>query len=387
MTITLNTSLKIQGLDVARGIADWVCNLQSPWIAEMPSPGIIPFEVNDSTPMVNSAPEWNYAFLSMGLASAWKTFKDERYKIVCDRLMQVLSSYQILDPFHLEHFGAIREHSPLCPWCYTRDGISGGWGFLEYYRFTQNPQYLKRAELFGEWVTKKGLDSEGYPWFGVLLDPTFDGCPQDHIKNDVQGNFQGGALNFFYQMYKETGDKKWASYMKPIADIFVDYVQQENGYFVSILRDTKKPVPSNDPYAMLHRGNDDLGTIGLLGMHRLSNDKKYLAAIEKFLNAVWADQRADAFFENSVAASPVIINVTWQMKDLLKLEKVTSEKFNAAIEAMLNARCDGFRASHMRGALREHVVSDVVQPTMRANGYALITLLKLFAGRDEYLCA
>jgi hypothetical protein len=54
---------------------------------------------------------------------------------------------------------------------------------------------------------------------------------------------------------------------------------------------------------------------------------------------------------------------------------------------MLSAQCDGFRAAHMRGALREHVVSGVAEPTMRANGYALITLMKLFADRDEYLCA
>jgi hypothetical protein len=75
------------------------------------------------------------------------------------------------------------------------------------------------------------------------------------------------------------------------------------------------------------------------------------------------------------------------VKDLLNLKNVTNEKFNKAVEALLSARCDGFRAAHMRGALREHVVADVVQPTMRANGYALITLLKLFAGRDEYLSA
>lgn len=387
MSITLDESLKSRGLEVARGIADWVCNLQSPWVAELPSPGIIPFAVSDATPMINSAVEWNYAFISMGLASAYKTFKDERYRIVCDRLMQVLSSFQILDPFHQEQYGAIREHSPLCPWCYTRDGVSGGWGFIEYYRFTKKEEYLKRAQLFGEWLIKKGLDAEGYPWFGVLLDPTFDGCPQDHIKNEVQGNFQGGSLNYFYQMYKETGDEKWVRYMKPIADIFVDYVQQESGYFVSILRDTKKPVPSDDPYAVLHRGNDDLGTLGLLGMYRATGDKKYLASIEKFLKAVWSAQREDGFFENSVAASPVVINITWQVRDLLKLERVTSEKFNAAINAMLGARCDGFRAAHMRGALREHVHAEVPQATMRANGYALITLLKLFAGRDEYLCA
>jgi hypothetical protein len=387
MTITLNASLKTRGLEAARGIADWVCNLQSPWFSESPSPGIIPFAVNDSTAMINAAPEWNYAFMSMGLAGAYKTFNDERYKLVCDRLMQVLSSFQILDPFHQEQYGAIREHSPLCPWCYTRDGISGGWGFIEYYRFSKNTQYLKRAELFADWLIKKGLDNEGYPWFGVLLDPTFDGCPQDHIKNDVQGNFQGGSLNFFYQMYKETGDKKWVAYMKPIADIFADHVQQDSGYYVSILRDTKKPVPSNDPYAVLHRGNDDLGTIGLLGAYRVTGEKKYLASIEKFLHAVWNDQRPDGFFENSVAASPVILNITWQVQDLLKLEYVTSEKFNTAIETMLGARCDGFRASHMRGALREQVKAEIPQATMRANGYALITLLKLFAGRDEYLCA
>ncbi len=378
-------SLKKQGLEVARGIADWICNVQSPWVEGSSSPGCLPFSVDAFDNRV-SAPSWNYSFASMGLVAAFKYFGEKRYKTAALRLGGVLKTFQILDPFHRRHYGAIRENSPLCPWCYTRDAISGAWGVLDLFRFTGDEEYLERAKLFGKWLVEMGLDEEGYPWFGVQLEPKFEPDSPEHIQNDIQGNFQGGSLNFFYQMYKVTRDETWVEYMKPIADIFTDYIQQPSGYFVSVFRNSKIPVKPDDPYAQLHRGNDDLGTLGLLCMYQVSKDEKYLNAVKKFLNAVWAAQRPDGLFEDSLAASPVILNATLQAGDLMEIKSFTQAKFESALMGIFGATSSGNLNPLMKGALIEKA-SNPYEVTMRANCYALIFLLKLFGGVKEYLSA
>ena len=376
--------LKKNGLKVARGIADWICTVQQPWVECGWSPGALPFSV-DAADNRFPAPSWNYAFASMGLMAAYKFFGEERYKTTALRLGSVLKTFQILDPFHQEHYGAIREHSPLCPWCYTRDSISGAWAFLELFRFTDENEYLERAKLFGKWLIEKGLDSEGYPWFGIQLEPKFDPESPRHIQNDIQGNFQGGSLNFFHKLLKATKDEKWKKFMPPIADIFTEYIQQQNGYFVSVFRDGKKPVQPEDPYARLHRGNDDFGTLGLLCMYELYKDDKYLNSCSKFLEAVWADQRTDGLFEDSLAAIPVVLNATYYAEGLIDIKQLNEEKVIMAFKGIYNSISDGKLNPNMKNALIEKI-SNPYEVTMRANCYALLFLLKIFGGIKDYLC-
>lgn len=368
-------------LATARDIADWICNVQKPWVDVLPDAGNIPFSCNERG-WTMPAPEWNYAFAIMGLLAAEKTFDDEKYAQVADRLAKVLKTFQIFDEFNKEHYGAIREHSPLCPWCYTRDAISAGWGFIELYKATGDEEYKQRALLFAKWLEKKGLDDEGYPWFGVTFEKEFRPNDFDHIKNDIQGSFQGGSLNFFYQLFKMTENEHWVKLMKPIADIFVDHIQQDSGYFVGIYRDSKKTVCSDNEYSLLHRGNDDLGTLGLLGMYEVTGDKKYLEAIRKFLQAVWSNLREDGFFEDSVAASPVILNATYHASSFIEMDFLSDEKFITALQALNNAQCKLKDIAHLNGALLEHVsIPDEV--TMRANCYALIFLLKISSDQND----
>jgi uncharacterized protein YyaL (SSP411 family) len=381
---------KQKGLEVARSIADWICNVQSPWMEESPAPGVIPFSI-DHLNNIMPAPSWNYAFAFMGLAGAYKAFGDERYKEVAIRLSKVLKSLQILDPFHQEHYGAIRETSPLCPWCYTRDATSGGWGLIEMYRLTQQQEYFERAKLFGQWLMRKGLDENGYPWSGVQFEPPFAESGLEHCKveeywNHSLANCQGGCLNFFYQIYKATDDKSWCRPMQSIADIFVDYIQQSNGFYLSIDRKTKKPLKDDYSLNVLHHCNDDLGSLGLLCMYRLSKNPKYLNSVKRFLEAAWAQQRSDGFFEDSVAAIPIVLNATYESKDLIKIDGLDDKKIEQALAAMFSVQKDEFHNTLMRGALQEHCSKTYVV-TMRANCYALILLLKLFAGVEEYLCA
>ena len=248
----LTAAQKHRCLECARQIADWLCMVQAPCVDRFPPAGFFPFQVLTSGDEV-PANNWNYAFASMGLLAAYRTFQDPRYEQAALAMGRYLKSLQILDPFHGENYGAIREVTPFTNWCYTRDSLSAAWGFIELYRHTRDSEYLERARLWGEWFLKKGCDEDGWPWWGHELEPALNTWhPKPQMCPEIQGSFQGGSLNFFYQLAKETGDKKWiGTPFLRIADFFVEHIQQPSGFFASIERASKRP-PTADPQGGLH---------------------------------------------------------------------------------------------------------------------------------------
>jgi hypothetical protein len=375
-------SIEIDGLRVARGIADWLCQLQHPYTDYNPAAASMLFST-EYVGLDYPASNWNYAFSIMGLLGAYKAFEEPFYEQAALRLGGYLKTLQIFDPFHEEHYGAIREFSPQTPWCYTRDALSAAWGFLELYRHNGEEEYLQRARIWAKWFFRKGLDEEGYPFFGVQFDPDFP-HRKPHIRNDMQGSFQGGCLNFLYQLAKETGEKEWiGNRFLGIADHFVRYIQQPSGFFLSVSRDTKKP-PEQDEYHALHRANDDLGTLGLLCAYRVTGNKAYLVAIKKFLNAVFASQLHDGNFEKSIAPIPVVLNVLSEADGLVEVSSMRPESVKLALKVLYSRQCDGAVNPKMRGGLIESI-DNPEYVTVRSSCYALIYLLKHFAGIKDYL--
>jgi hypothetical protein len=219
-----------------------------------------------------------------------------------------------------------------------------------------------------------------------------DGGPQ--MRNDLQGSFQGGSLNFLYQMGKATGDAKWTGEpLATIADFFVRHIQQPSGFYVTIERATHQP-PAADPQNNLHRANDDLGSLGLLAAYKVTKDRRYLDSVEKFLGAVFAGQLEDGRFEESVACIPVVLNVLFEgeAEGLLRAETATPEARLRALEALLASQSDGRFNPLMRGGIlengpahREKVVFRQSFVCARSSCYALIVLQKLATGKREYL--
>jgi len=383
------------GLECSQKIADWLCLVQQPLFDGFPPAGYFPFQVlpdGQECPANN----WNYAFASMGLLGAFKTFKDPRYETAALAMGRYMKSLQILDPFHGEHHGAIREVTPYTTWCYTRDSLSTAWGFIELYRYTHDSEYLERARLWGEWFLRKGCDEDGWPWWGHELeapaDKTLPGpqmCPQIH------GSFQGGSLNFLYQLAKETGDQKWiGSPFRRIADRFVEHIQQPSGFYASIERATRKP-PADDPQGGLHRANDDLGSLGLLCAYKVTRNPAYLASIEKYLTAVFAGQLADGRFEESVACIPVVLNILHEGSGIIRQPIVNPAVIDQALAALLDAQSDGRFNPRMCGGILEYGATHKTKPqsggksgvVVRSSCYALIVLQKLATGAGDYLTA
>lgn len=381
-------------LDCSQGIADWLCMVQAPPVGEnMPPVGFMPFIVRPGTREEHPAQNWNYAFGIMGLLGAYRIFGEPRYEAAALNMGRYLKQLQIFDPFHKEDYGAIREVTPYTPWCYTRDALSVAWSFIELYRHTKDSEWLERARLWGEWFLRKGRDEEGWPYWGHTFDPLFEAVqPWPVMRNDIQGSFQTGSLNFLYQMALETGDDSWIG--KPftdIADHCVNYIQQDSGFFAPIERKTKKP-PEKDPQGGLHRINDDLATLGLLCAYKATGDDQYLNSIKKYLHAVINAQREDGRFEDSVACIPLILNLLIEGSSVLETSYPDSF-VESATTALLSSQSDGRFNPRMRGGILEygpdHILSvesrEQNYVCARSSCYALIVLPKLVGQEVPFL--
>lgn len=376
----VNEDLRTAGLACARGIADWLVSIQQPFTDDNPAAGSLPAQISRNGAEIRAA-QWNNAFAIMGMLSAYREFGDTAYEATALKMAGYLKTLQILDPFSQHAYGAIRELTPQTPWCYVRDALSGAWGFLELYRYTHDDEYLERARLWGEWFLRCGMDDEGWPLWGCPFGPYLDREPQ--MRNDVQGSFHGGGLNFFYHLAQATGDRKWTGdFFMRMADHFVTHIQQDDGFFRSVSRNTHRF--SGDPQNGLHRANDDLGSLGLLCAYKIRKDDRYLKAVNAFLEAVFNEQRDDGHFEESCAGIPVVLNTVHEGGELLSpYGKIKNNEIARALQALYLRQSKGSINFRQKGGMLEKEDGIV---NIRASCYSLIVLLKLCGKQQDYLC-
>ncbi len=375
--------LRDEGLACARGIAEFYFRNQTRWREWDPSAGNIYFSYDPAGNPEVAATEWAMAFAAMGLFAAAKVFDEPKYRRAAEKMGEAIKTMQIFSPFLPRHYGAFREHSPQTTWCYVRDALSAAWGFVEFYRATGKEEYLERAVLWAEWFLREGRDAENWPLWGVDFEPPWpDGSAL--MRNDVAGDFSGGNLNFFYQLYKATGDRKWiGGFFVDFADRYIRYVQQADGYYRTIIKATKA-VPAADPQGGLHKSNDDLSSLGLLCAFRAIGDRRYLEAAERFLAAVYRDQRPDGAFEKSVAGIPVVLNTIAEGEPLGIRHDFTPEREQKALRVLFSRRHSGEIYPLFEGGLDEYGDGGVCS---RSSAYSLVVLLKLFAGENALLAA
>jgi len=376
--------LRGEGLDGARGIAEYYVNNQLRYRDVYPGAGMFPSAIDRLGRPNGSVTNWQLAFASMAMLAAGKAFGSRLYEFSAAKMINYLRTLQIFDPYHMEHYGAIRESSPLCPWCYVRDALSGAWGFLEFYRATGDAEYLERAKLWYEWYIRRGSDPNDLPLWGVAFDPPLsDGTPP--MLDSYLGDFSGGSFNFFYQLHRATGDHKYiGSAFRNFAEFYLENVQKEDGFFKTVCKTDGRP-PEADPQGGLHKSNDDFSSLGLLCAYRATGEKRYLDGVSKFITGVMKTQQPDGSFEKTVAGIPVVLNILLESEgDLGPWPKHYLDGAAAAIGFLLSRRNDGSINPIQRGGIDEYGDGTTCSRSM---AYALIALLKLYAGEDRYLTA
>ena len=129
----------------------------------------------------------------------------------------------------------------------------------------------------------------------------------------------------------------------------------------------------------------------MLFRSQVTQDPVYLAAIEKYLTAVFAGQWEDGRFEESVACIPVVLNVLLEGAAVIRQPVVPPAAISRALTALFTAQSDGRFNSRMRGGILEYGATNQAQPggknevVVRSSCYALIVLPKLASGAGNYL--
>lgn len=354
----------------AQRIADWYCRNTA-------DDGSTPFMIYTEDHRIEPGYEWSTAFALKGMVSAYKVFGNSIYQQTAERMLKYLKSLQIMDQSS-PHYGAFRERTPETNWCYVRDALSAAWGMIEAAEVFGDEECLDRALLWAEWFMRHGIDETGWPLWGLYFAQCSENEKKIKMRNDVHGCFHGGSLNFFYLLFRATGDHRWiGGFFEHMADYFVSTIQQKDGFFRSVEKATGKP-PTTDPQNGLHRANDDLGTLGLLCASRIYPKPSYREAIFKFLDAVFSRQNADGSFEESCASVPVVLNIAhesgYQFSD-----QAEERAWNFLLSRQFPDGDDSFA-----GGLNE---SDQGYLCARSMAYALIVILKLIGGDARFLTA
>ncbi len=367
-------------LNSARLTAEWYVRNVNWDVNTSAAAGSFPFQTSfNIRPVTAYSAQWNLGFGIMGMLSAGKVFDEERYFDTAAQMMNYVKTLQIFEPFLPEDYGAFRELTPQTTWCYVRDALSAAWGCLAYYEATGKEEYLERARLWAEWFLRRGMDETGWPVWGRLFDSK-KGHRQPEMYMDMHGCFHGGCLNFFYHLARLSGDKKWVGgFFEHIADYFAGVIQQKDGFFRTVRKETRM-VPDADPQSGLHRGNDDLGTLGLLCAWKALGKESYLRSIEKFLAGAFSRQQEDGHFEKSCAAIPVILNVLHEGNGIIDFtpDEIACQKAADALIARQFTHADPL----FNGAFNEGGDGDMC---MRSSTYAMIYLLKHYGGDNRFL--
>ena len=251
--------------------------------------------------VISRTTNWTTGVAIEAMLSGYGVFGDERYLEAAGRGVRYLASLQEFGPLRPKLAGAFHEETPQTPWLHPRDALTAAWALLDWAEVTKDSEAHFRARAYADWMIAHGMDG-GYPRWTASFE-TLDAAPRWY------GSFHSGGAFFFARMYSVTGDERYLQTMREILDLYNRLLLTSDGR-VHVIADIEGQSPVSDHDACygadarfvpegwirMHEYNDDFGALANLEAYRLTNDRGYLEAAERFLRHMIAIQHQDGGF-------------------------------------------------------------------------------------------
>ena len=223
-----------------------------------------------------------------------------------------------MDPYFGEAAGAIREMTPQLNWAGMLDGAQAASGLMMLEQVSGNPDYLRRATAFCDYLLKNFSPEKGLPWKA-----TFEPEVRIDYNDDQLCMAQCTAIPLWH-LYKRTGEKKYLPPLLWAAD-FILGCQQPDGSLIYRQNPEDAPLPPANHHEGRGEGkerytlwNDDGSVVVLLSAYMASDDEKYLESVKKY---------ADWILKNGPVQRP-FCSFPVQASNLLDIGKVTGDDYS-----------------------------------------------------------
>lgn len=333
---------------------------------------------------------WTTGVAVEALLTGYRTFGDAHYLEAARRGVGYLCSLQEFCPAKPRLSGTFHEETPQTPVFHPRDALTAAWALLDWAEIASDDEARFRAKAYADWMIAHGMDG-GYPRWTVSFG-TFDAAPRWY------GSFHSGSAFFFARMYSVTGDDRYLATMRRILDLYNRLMLTPEGR-VHVIVDVARKTPVGDAEATygensqfvpvgwirMHEYNDDFGALANAEAWRLTGERGYLEAAERFLRHMIRIQREDGGFGPggetgfSVPAAGGSVLLEMLAARATGSELPMEEAIARAAEYVLDLQVNR-PGEPADGAFRGYTNDYTLDPkicNIRAGGYAILSLLRL----------
>jgi rhamnogalacturonyl hydrolase YesR len=129
--------------------------------------------------------------------------------------------------------------------------------YVNSYRMTKNPEYLKKAEQLAERLAKIAVHEENRMYFPYDFDVYLHNIPSEHFKPKwYSGMAQGQALSAFSRLYQETKNPKYLKWADETFNSLVKLRENDGKIWVSMVDDQQyfwiEEYPTEEPTHVLN---------------------------------------------------------------------------------------------------------------------------------------
>jgi len=319
---------------------------------------------------------WMTGHLAMCSLALWKRTGKKKYLEAAELAGHYIMSLQVMDRED-PHFGAIRELTPQSIEFAPRDAAGGAWGLIWLARTTGNPEYARRARLYGDWLVEKGM-YRGWPLFAVYMDERLDNFYS-------RGYFHGGTGLVLHDLFMLTGDAKYIEKgLSPIARVCRDEFINDDGTLVKerdpFTGKVTDPRPGREHIPVV---NDDFSSLMMIAASRLFGDDSYVEKAARYARWLASIQDEDGgFLRGKVPSGVPVGEITLRDIGTVTNNRGLIKAANRALEKLVTMQFLDTGEPCIDGGF--FGVYEGVEPhregrtcvNMRTSGYALMAMLK-----------